>query len=390
MNIVRFAEAISVSFRKSAGGAHITFESGRDYVIANAQLDRVMQDQNVRDRVYKVSRMDNRIPNFHVSLRKPGSNRLLLYNGSGGYGDQIMTWPFARILSQLGFEVHILTDPGNNVCWWNFPWVKTINLLPLPYETVKLFDWFVCFETVVNADEHGDQLHPLDLMLTKVGLDPAAIEDKMKVVNPMFTYAEMMAAKPWENKPFAIYQLAAANPVRCLPPNDSVFMLCKLAEAFPEVTWLAIYDEFVPKDYTEILKTKMEEMKLTNIQPFTAANLRELWCIAHRSLLAISPDSMLIHLAGCIGLPCVGLWGPVNPTNRVKYYTNHTPIWHQEFCVHAPCFCYQNVFPRYCPPRPERKVCEVLAGISPAEVIETSRKIIQLRQTAAAAARAAE
>jgi hypothetical protein len=35
MNLIRFAEPVTISFKKSAGGATITFDAGRDYVIAN-------------------------------------------------------------------------------------------------------------------------------------------------------------------------------------------------------------------------------------------------------------------------------------------------------------------------------------------------------------------
>ncbi len=78
----------------------------------------------------------------------------------------------------------------------------------------------------------------------------------------------------------------------------------------------------------------------------------------------------MVHVAGSLGTPCVGLWGPIAPSHRIGYYSNHYPVWHREFCPHAPCFTYASQFPKYCPPRSNRQVCEVLAGISPTEVIE--------------------
>lgn len=377
MNIATFFEPLSVSFRKSAGGATITFEAGKQYVIANAQLDRIVQDQTVRDRIYKVSKLEHRLANFHVSAaRKLGRHRVLLYNGSGGYGDQIVTWPLARLLHTLGFEVHILTDPGNNLCWWNFPWIKTVNMLPCPWEFVKMFDDFICFETVVNTDEHQDQDHPLDVMLNKIGVEPSSIAAELKVVRPNFTFSEAMSVKQHNQKPFGIYQLSAANTVRCLPPSESVFMAVKLAEAFPDLHWFALWDEFVPPAYKETLEAKIKELNLTNLVPFTTQNLRELWALAEVAKVVVAPDSMMVHVAGSLGTPCVGLWGPVAPTHRVKYYANHVPIWPREFCPHAPCFCYAATFPKFCPPRPGgRNICEVLAGISPFEVIEKVKEI---------------
>jgi len=378
VNIATFIEPLSVSFRKSAGGATITFEAGKQYLIANAQLDRIVQDKQVHDRLYKVSKAEHRIANFHISAARKmaKAHRILLYNGSGGYGDQIVTWPLARLLHTFGFEIHILTDPGNNLCWWNFPWIKTVNMLPCPWEFVKMFDDFICFETVVNTDEHQDQEHPLDVMLTKIGIEPSSIANELKVVRPNFTFSEAMSVKAHAQKPFAIYQLSAANTVRCLPPSESVFMAIKLAEAFPDLHWYALWDEFVPPAYKDTLEVKIKEMGLTNLVPFTTQNLRELWALTELAKVVVAPDSMMSHVAGCLSVPCVGLWGPVSPVNRVKYYANHAPIWPKEFCPHAPCFCYAATFPKYCPPRPGgRSICEVLAGISPFDVIEKVKEI---------------
>jgi hypothetical protein len=380
MNLIRFAEPVTVAFKKSAGGATITFEAGRDYVIANSQLDRIMRDDNVKNRSYKVSKLDSRLVNFNVGARKPGSAspRILLFNGSGGYGDQIITWPVAKILSGMGYEVHIMADPGNNVCWWNFPWVKTVNVTPLPYEQVKLYDYFVVYEAVVNMDEHPDQEHPVDTMLRKIGLDPKSVDPLIKVVRPNFTHAEMMATVPWREKQMGMYQLSAANPVRCLPPGDSVFMLLKLAEAYPDIHWLALSDEFNKPEYKTQLEEKIKELDIKNIQPYTSPNLRELWAITTQAKVVVAPDSMMVHIAGCMGVPCVGLWGPMSPGSRVAYYTNHVAIYHREFCPHSPCFAYSNVFPKYCPPREARTTCEVLAGISPTEVIDKVKTALNL------------
>jgi hypothetical protein len=378
MNLIRFAEPVTIGFKKSSGGATITFEAGRDYIIANSQLERVMPDPNVKSRLYKISKLDSRIVNFNVGVRKIGAQRVLLFNGSGGFGDHIMTWPVAKILAGMGYDVHILADPGNNLCWWNFPWVKSVNVCPMPYEQVKLYDYFVVYEAVVNMDEHPDQEHPVDVMLRKIGLDPKAIDPALKVVRPNFTHAEMMSTVAFREKKIGLYQLSAANPVRCLPPADSVFLALKLAEAYPDIHWLALSDEFNRPEYKTQLEEKIKEMALTNIEPKTFGNLRELWALTTQAKVVVAPDSMMCHIAGSVDTPCVGLWGPMSPGSRVGYYKNHVPVFHREVCPHAPCFAYSNVFPKYCPPREGRTQCEVLAAISPTEVIDKVKTALSL------------
>lgn len=377
MNIITFLEPITVAFRKSAGGVTHTFEANRPYLLANAQVERIMRDQQVQARTYKVSRADARIPNANVGAMRRGQ-RVLLFNGSGGYGDQIMTWPVAKFLSTQGFDVHVLTDPGNNVCWWNFDWVKTVQTVPLPWDTVRIFDHFMLWEAVVNMDEHPDQMHPVDAMFYKIGVDPMSVPDADKVVRPVFTPGEIGAGMQHlrRDKRTALYQLSSANPVRCMSSNDSVFLAIKLAEAIPDTHWLCLYDEFVPATYKDTLVEEAKKRGLTNIEPFTAPNLRELWVMTEHVSAVVSPDSMMAHISGTLGTPCVGLWGPMSPVSRVKYYTNHAPIWHKEYCPHSPCFVYSNTFPKFCPPRPaQRNACDVIAGISPQEVIDMVLKV---------------
>lgn len=412
VNIITFSEPITIAFRKSAGGSTVTFEANRDYLLSNAQLDRLMKDENVQRKSFKISKAEMRIQNFNVRAAKKGQ-RILLFNGSGGYGDQIMTWPVARILAGMGFDVHILSDPGNNVCWWNFPWVKTIQTVPMLWEQAKLWDYLIPFEAVINLDEHQDQGHPVDVMLAKIGIDPASVPASDKRVKPNFTVGELGTLRGFLGlgKKIGLYQLSAANPVRCLPASDSAFMAKKLADAFPDTHWLCLYDEFVPKEYTKLLICKTcegagvvttiattgtitpEGPKITsappvcpackgskalapNLEAFCAPNLRELWALTERVSVVVCPDSMMAHIAGSLGTPCVGLWGPVSPDRRMAYYENHHPIYHSEFCPFSPCFVYSATFPKYCPPRPsKRTVCDVLAGISPEEVIDMVRSV---------------
>ena len=362
-----------------------------------------MQDESVRNRTFKISRMDNMVPNFNAQVpKRPGKNRILIYNGSGGYGDQIMTWPFTLILARMGYDVHVCVDPGNQALWWNFPWIKSLNVLPMPYEIFQMFEHHVLLDTVVNMYEHPDHPHPLDCMLRKIGVDPAQVPDSMKTVAPNFTGSEVTAGLAWRDRIFGIYQLAGANQVRNLPPQDSVFMLSKIAQAYPKVTWLAVYDEFIPKDYVNLLLEDeidpatnepkkddkgnvIKKVRYSNVIVHCAPNIRELWAISSHAKVIVAPDSLMCHVAGCQGIPCVGLWGAFGPQSRMKHYKNHHPIHNKEVCQHAPCHHYLATFPKYCPPRQGRTVCEVMASIDPNQVIDGIAKVAPILVDAAPA-----
>jgi hypothetical protein len=286
MNLISFAEPITLAFKKSAGGVTQTFEANRPYLIASNQMDRIMRDGNVQARTFKISIPDNRIRNFHVANLKP-NERVLLFNGSGGYGDQIMTWPVAKILADRGAQVHILTDPGNNVCWWNLDFVRTVSTIPLLWEQVKMFDHFIVFETVINRDEHQDQYHPVDMMLDKIGIPAESVPAEQKCVRPRFTASELGTLNRFlqMQKPIGMYQMSSANPVRALPVNDSIFMAVKIAQAHPDTHWLCLYDEFNLPEYKEKTRRGNQETRTDE----------------HRAVLLAQPARAMGADGECVG-----------------------------------------------------------------------------------------
>lgn len=377
MNLISFLEHLTLRFTKSAGAGTVTFEAGKDYVIGDSQLDRLWTDGKIKDVVYKLSKLDMRLRNFHAAVRNSGNNRVLVYNGSSGYGDQIMTWPVAHLLHKMGFTVHILSDPGNQVCWWGFPWVASIQMVPMQAQAFKMFDHYALFDHVVNRDEHSDQPHPVDAMLHRIGIDAETVAPELKVVRPIFTERERATAQQkFGGKPVALYQMAASSPLRSLPAGDSAFLLRQLAAAYPNLQWLALYDQFLPPAYAEVLK----EMP-ANVTTWPGDSLRELWALAELAAVVVAPDSMMTHVAGSLGTPCVSLWGSTNPAARIRYYKNQVVVHPQGICPHQPCNAYTVEFPRYCPPRPDRNVCEVMAAISPDQVISAVSEILKSSKT---------
>ena len=359
---------MGVVLRKSAGSSSVVFEPFKPYVVSQVQLQKIMGDENLKTRVFKITDLAPRVKNFHVAARSSSTQSLLLYAGSGGYGDQILAWPFAHILSKMGFEIHIMVDPGNEMCWWCFPWVKSIVTVPMPWEQFKLYSYHVLFETCANHDEHPDQLHPVDTMLEKVGIPHLSINPDQKAVRPAFFPQEIARVRQFKpDAKVALYQLAASTPVRSLPADESAFLLGCLAQEFPDWTWIGLYDEFVHETY----HNAATDLKLPNVEVATFSVLRDLWILAQRAEVIVSPDSMMTHVAGTSGIPCVGLWGPTSPMHRVRYYRHHVPVFPREKCPISPCFYTGGVFPAYCPPSTVgRTACEVLMGVKPQAVFD--------------------
>ena len=50
----------------------------------------------------------------------------------------------------------------------------------------------------------------------------------------------------------------------------------------------------------------------------------------------IAPDSMFIHIAGALGIPVIGIYGPFHSNVRMKYFKNAVGI--DIDCGCSPCF----------------------------------------------------
>lgn len=358
MHLITLNEPAVIHLRKAGGGRAHVFAPFRAYVVTNHVFGIITKDFS--GIIHKISVLEPRIQNFVA--KKGVGGRLLLHNGSGGYGDQIITWPLPSILHRMGYEVHVATEPGNEPMWWTVPHVASVFSLPIEFEQWKLFEHHAVFETVANYDEHPSQPHPLDAMLWKIGVNPDMVRPSDKAIPPLLTASEKAdAAKIADGKPYGLYQLAASIPLRSLNAKQSASFLANLATKRPDLQWIAVHDQYAPEDHVK----EASELGLPNVKLMTFSTPRAFLAAAAGATQCAGVDSFLIHAAGCAGVPTTGLWGPTDPDARTNYYLRHVAAHAKEICPHAPCYGACATLPACCPSK--TGVCSVLeAGMNEA------------------------
>lgn len=373
MYLLRFSQVCEMSFSKSAGTVTMVAEPGRDYVISTAQYS-WLRATPCAPAIDRVSSMDSRVKSFTVNPAAAGRGRVLFYAGAGGYGDQLLAMPVAKFLHDLGYEVSVLADPGNQTCWWHLPFVCETVVLPLSYAQFQRYDHHAFFEVVTNLDEHADQLHPVDSMLWRMGIDPKAVEASRKVVRPALADDELRGAQTFiAGNKIALYQLAGSGDNRRLTPTASRQMLMRLAELVPELGWVGIYDKHLPKEYYAALPSDAPP----NIQLVEFPTLRQLFAVASLAEIGVGTDSLLLHLLGSFGRPAVGLWGALRPDLRMRYYQGHQAIWVKAACAQAPCLRYKSSLDP-CPPAAKTaSMCLCLRDVDPEYVAGVVRSALQ-------------
>jgi hypothetical protein len=372
VKLVTLLEPIPLTFNKSASKRDVIIAPMRPYVFSENHFIKVHKP--IIDRALRISRYEPRMKPF---VAKPNrGERVLFYSGAGGYGDQLMAWPAAKILSELGYKVHVLCDPGNELCWSNFEWVKSIQVLPIEQDHLEMYENLALFEYATNNDEHPDQLHPVDNFLMRMGLNPDAIPAAKKCVTPVVTPLELeRAGQLVKGRKIGLYQLCTTSPMRSMTPDSSADTLAYLAAEFPSVHWVGMYDTHSDTAYFDAAKKAIASFSNADLHFFQ--NFRTLFAVAGMATVAVSPDSFLVHLAGAYGVPTVGIWGSTRHDLRVKYYKNHAPIFAKSACPMAPCLRTTREFPPFCPPSAEpRKVCAVVGQVTPDDVALAVRQVL--------------
>lgn len=370
MRILTFYEAFQVQFGKSSSQMTVSFRPNTPYVFGLPQEHAIRDNERFKANIMRTARAESRLKNFHVDCAQSSRTKnVLIYNGSGGFGDQLMTIPLTLILTNMGWNTHVLVDPGNEACWNNIPWVKSIQYCPIELSSLNLFEHTALFDTVCNADELPDQDHPLDRMLHKIGIDPKTVDPKLKNVRPYLSTQEMDHAAQFDR--VGLIQFASAAALRSVSPGTIISAAITAANDHPGIKWLLLHDYChaeVVKKYVSSLGTMP-----ANLELYTAKNIRHLWSLAEKAAVVVAPDSLMIHLAGSFGTPCVGLWGPTSPSSRVAYYANHRPIWKSSTCHLAPCFSCSQDFPRFCPSPGH---CGVLGSITVEDIRRAIKNVL--------------
>lgn len=216
----------------------------------------------------------------------------------------------------------------------------------------------VWLENIVEATPCTNGEHPCDRMASRFGLDPLPIKSAYKIFKP----EEQKASNAWPR---------TANRRVCIQTASSTGN--KSYPHIPDVVELAY------KEGWEILLVgdprKSKEQTPPGVFDCTQRNMdiRESIAMAGQCDLIIASDSVFIHVAEALNIPCIGIFGPFDGQT---YLQGHGWVLQGRLKC-SPCHWH----PRGTPfptsgPCSTTGVCEAIAMIDPREVISKARKFL--------------
>ncbi len=372
MHIITFASNVSFRYIKSAGTHMFTASPRVPYIFSFSQFDAINATEPVSKLIVSDSLFWPRLPAFTVRPTGGRGESVLFFTGAGGYGDQIMAWPVAKVLHDMGYRVHILCDPGNDHLWGWFSWVASVRVMPFPLSETEDFDHLALYAYVTNVDEHAGQPHPTDHLFRLIGIDPTTVPETFKRVAPPLSLGQLSVAGGASSN-LGLIQLSGSNIVRRPTPERLKTTLTRLVKEVP-LDWIGLHD--VDDEHFAAAR----EVAATNpsLQVRMNTPFDEFVGLTAAARITIGPDSFLTHLRGAMGLPGITIFGTHHPAIRIRYYPEMRAVWEQHACPSSPCLVFRRVFPKYlCPPLPTpRQECAVI-GAGYDVLVDSVKKLVE-------------
>ena len=167
----------------------------------------------------------------------------------------------------------------------------------------------------------------------------AGLEGCQKLPELYFIPSELEEAKKYI-RPGAyniLWQLSGSGKQKVYPWSD--FVIGELLKNFKNLHIITTGDE-----RCQLLES-IEDPQITNLSG--RIPVRIAMCLTQFVDLVVSPDTGILHAAGCYSTPKVGLLGHTTRTNITKYFLNDFSI--EAECACAPCMRLIYEFDIQCP-----------------------------------------
>lgn len=301
----------------------------------------------------------------------PESKSLLVCR-MGGFGDLVLLTPVLRELKRQrpDLRIAVATLGHYAAAIQNLSYIDEILVYPVSTEVAARFDAWVWYENAIERNPLAETVHATDLFAQIAGVTWG--EDANKCPDYRVKPSEAIWAQEG-------YPRNGDRRRVCIQIGTSA--LCR---TYPRPQMGAVGFELIKRGYDVFLLGAKGEIKTPDKNPPGLYNLseRDLTFRQSCAVLAtadcmIGSDSALVHVAGALGVPAVGLYGPFPWKLRTAYAPTTHALSGVGDC--APCFHHHNPakrnhFPEKCPSK-AKGICDVLADIKPERIVAMVEKI---------------
>ena len=223
----------------------------------------------------------------------------------------------------------------------NDPAVNEFRQMPYDLDAVMDADYTVSFQGIIENNYSASQIHMYDLFLHKLGVSPDEIineqkipkiyidqdiDDKIKEVIKKESNGELVAG----------IQLEASNILRNYHPELIAELIKRLISN--DIKPMLIGEPHKVQNLINNYRLTAEDFAY-DLSPY-CNTLYGLVSAINNCDFLIGPDSSGLHIAGALGKPMVGIFGPILSDLRLRYFKNTIGIDCETIC--SPCFLHMD------------------------------------------------
>jgi ADP-heptose:LPS heptosyltransferase len=286
-----------------------------------------------------------------------GTGKRVLIMRSGAFGDLLLASPAIEVFKALNQGIHLTLCclPSRAQLFGNTGLFDEIVDYPMPVENVRGYDQIIDLGDVIEtSDKHATDAFAEALHVSVLNYRPSV----------KLTAEELGHAKRHFNgtrKKVAV-QLRAGVANRDYPAHLWQPVLLGLEEAGWEVMLLGTRGQIPPMP-PPLRRPYIREIYLKDL------SFRESAAVIANCDLFIGPDSSLLHVAHAVGVKSIGLFGPINPAQRVSPAQPCHALQGAVACKGCG-WNYHNGhhFPSG-KPCAQKRLCDSMAAIDPQEIL---------------------
>lgn len=340
----------------------------------------LLEDRNASEIMFGNPNIHPRLNYFEHKQRLrhdlPATAKILLL-GTIGLGDGIMLTPVLRKIKELypAGTLHIACFAEHRQIFSGLPYVDGFDDYPMALDQEKSYDQVLYLEGAVEFNDRAKEQHMTDRYADHLGLPEITEKFPDYIVQPEEREWIFATFPKTEGKKRVGIQVQAGVRCRTTPAKLLTTVVQDMVKRGWEVVLMGRPGEFVVnKELPGIVNLTSHNLTFRQ----SAAYL--LTCDAF-----FGPDSSLLHVAGALKVPAVGIFAAYPWQIRTANYPTVRVIQGHEGCEIAPCFHQTVQSPMTFPangPCAKTGFCVALGHIDPARIVGAIEKSAAASQSA--------